>query len=100
MFYYFHKSSGEYCCKSDTDLCYDPKLFVSIQSNINYPDERLTIVNGDIVSEPPPVVEIAEPDFTLTESQEYFMTALTELTEIVTNQQLEIEQLKSTNQEA
>ena len=98
MFYYFHKSSGKYCCKSDTDLCYDPKLFISIQSSIKYPDEKLTIVNGDIVSEPTPVVEISEPDFTLTESQEYFMTALTELTEIVTSQQLDIEQLKSTNQ--
>ena len=98
MFYYFHKPSGEYCCKSDTDLCYDPKLFVSIQSNIKYPDEKLIIVNGDIVSKPTPVVEISEPDFTLTESQEYFMTALAELTEIVTSQQLEIEKLKLTNQ--
>ena len=98
MFYYFHKSSGEYCCKSDTDLCYDPKLFISIQSSIKYHNEKLTIVNGDIVSKHTPVVEISEPDFTLTESQEYFMTTLAELTEIVTSQQLEIEQLKSTNQ--
>ena len=98
MFYYFHKSSGEYCCKSDTDLCYDPKLFISIQSSIKYNNEKLTIVNGDIVSKPTPVVEISEPDFTLTESQEYFMTALAELTEIVTSQQLVTEQLKSTSQ--
>ena len=49
MFYYFHKSSGEYCCESDTDLCYDPKLFVTIQSDVTYSHEKLIIVDGNIV---------------------------------------------------
>lgn len=49
MFYYFHKSSGEYCCESDTDLCYDPKLFITIQSDVAYSHEKLVIVDGNIV---------------------------------------------------
>ena len=49
MFYYFHKSSGEYCCKSNTDLCYDSKLFITIQNDVTYSHEKLIIVDGDIV---------------------------------------------------
>ena len=49
MFYYFHKSSGEYCCESNTDLCYDSKLFITIQNNVTYSHKKIIIVDGNIV---------------------------------------------------
>lgn len=100
MFYLFDKETNELLSVVAMPVTNDDVHCVEYNNNLNTESNVITYSDGNIVSEPPPVVEIAEPDFTLTESQEYFMTALAELTEIVTSQQLEIGQLKSTNQEA
>lgn len=98
MFYLFDKKTNELLSVVAIPVTSDDVYCVESNDDLNIESNIITYSDGNIVSKPPPVVEISEPDFSLTESQEYFMTALAELTEIVTSQQLKIEQLKSTNQ--
>ena len=87
MFYYFHKSSGEYCCYSNTDLCYDPKLFITIQSDVTYSHEKLIIVDGNIVDvncvEDGDDIQIVETLNSFSELQLDLMETMAELNDAV-----------------
>ena len=87
MFYYFHKSSGEYCCKSDTDLCYDSKLFITIQSDVTYSHEKLIIVDGNFVDvnsvEDGDDIQIVDTLNSFSELQLDLMETMAELNEAV-----------------
>lgn len=85
MFYYFHKSSGEYCCDSNTNLCYDTKLFITIQSDVTYSHEKLIIVDGNIVDvnnvEGDDDIQIVETLNSFSELQLDLMETMAELNE-------------------
>ena len=87
MFYYFHKSSGEYCCESNTDLCYDSKLFITIQNDVTYSHKKLIIVDGNIVDvsgvEDGDEIQIVETLNSFSELQLDLMETMAELNDVV-----------------
>lgn len=92
MFYTF--DSNKRCiCKSSVYIEY-PKEFVSIESNIDYPFDQITLENGSIVDHRHPLDTSIESNLSTSKDTIDILNAISGLNDVVQKQQAIIEALQ------